>query len=541
MAGTIHDITERKKAENDNAHRAEYQSLLADLSSRLMMAQPGDADRQVSHALETVGTKYELDAVSIWWFSDDKKSTLSCHRWASQTSATRNTPMRLERSDIPWMAEQLVACKPVVIDDVENMPEKACRDTSLLRQRGTKSALMIPVRADEIMEGACAFSVWREKRPWSEETVAELTLVAQNLGVAVARLRAMATIEALKKKLQDENIYLREEVKLAHGFSEIVGEDPALRSCLLAAEKVAPTDVTALILGETGTGKELIARAIHKLSSRSEKPMVSVNCPALPATLIESELFGHEKGAFTGAQSQRRGRFELANTGTLFLDEIGDLPLELQGKLLRVLQTGEFQRIGGTKTLYSDVRLIAATNQDLQVAIKRGAFRADLFYRINSFPITLPALRNRRGDIPLLAEHFIHKHAERLRKNIDAISAKMIQELMIHPWPGNVRELESIIERALISAEDNSILELPGPLRLITALHQSHSESSTDTRTDLSEVERAHIIGVLEQTDWRISGLRGAASLLGIPSSTLRSKMKRLGIVRQRPGHSVAT
>jgi len=533
MAGTIHDITERKKAENDIAHRADYQALLAELSSSLMMARTGDTNKQVSHGLETVGTRYGLDAVSVWWFSDDKKSTLSCHRWAHEMSKTRNNPMRVERADVPWLSEQLLACKMVIIDDVENMPEEASRDRSLLRQRGMKSVLMIPVRANEILEGSCVFSVWRKKRNWSAETIAELKLVAENLGVAIARLQAIAEIESLKEKLQDENIYLREEVKLAHGFGEIVGEDPALKSCLLAVEKVAPTDVTTLILGETGTGKELIARAIHKLSSRSDKPMVSVNCPALPATLIESELFGHEKGAFTGAQSQRRGRFELANTGTLFLDEIGDLPLELQGKLLRVLQTGEFQRIGGTKTLYSDVRLIAATNLNLGGAIKRGIFRADLYYRINSFPISLPALRDRRADIPLLAEHFIHKHAERLRKKIDAISAKMIQELMSYSWPGNVRELESIVERAMISAEDNSILELPGPLRLITTLHQSRSGSSTHERTDLSAVERAHIISVLEQTQWKISGNRGAASVLGIPSSTLRSKMKRLGINRQ--------
>ena len=261
--------------------------------------------------------------------------------------------------------------------------------------------------------------------------------------------------------------------------------------------------------------------------------MLSVNCPALPASLIESELFGHEKGAFTGAMSQRRGRFELADSGTLFLDEVGELPLELQGKLLRVLQTGEFQRLGGTETLHADVRLIAATNRDLPRAIERGEFREDLYYRINKFPITLPPLRERKGDIPLLAEHFVHKHAGRLGKKVDAISAWMIRELLAYSWPGNVRELENIVERALISAKDNSVLTLPGPLRLIASMHQSKTPVDPEDETDLSSMQRKHIVSVLEKTHWKISGSDGAASLLGIPSSTLRSKMKRLSIARQ--------
>jgi transcriptional regulator with GAF, ATPase, and Fis domain len=385
---------------------------------------------------------------------------------------------------------------------------------------------------DEQLRGVCAFAMFGVPREWSDESVTELRLIAESLEGTIVRSRAMSRIEQLKNKLQEENVYLREEVKLAHGFKEIVGEDQALRSCLQAVEKVAPTDVTALILGETGTGKELIARAIHRLSTRSDKPLVSVNCPALPATLIESELFGHEKGAFTGAHSQRRGRFELAHTGTLFLDEIGDLPLELQGKLLRVLQTGEFQRIGGTATITTDVRLIAATNLNLKSAIEKGDFRADLYYRICSFPIFLPPLRDRKDDIPLLAEHFVHKHRSRLDKAVAGLSAKMIKQLVEHTWPGNVRELEATIERALISAGENSLLELTGPLRTFTGAHPGVYKPAADSRTDLFAAERAHIIGVLEQTKWKISGVDGAAEMLGIPSSTLRSKMKRLNINR---------
>ncbi len=533
MAGTVYDVTERKKTEDNIKHRADYQALLARLSSELIKAQTDDIDGQLRDSLEFVATSYGLDAISVWWFTADNENLKPTHRW---THMDDKPPEPVAQASIPWISAEILASKLIVVDDVEQLPPSGAPDQQVLRKRGVKSFLIVPLLIEEKLRGACAFVMYREKRRWSVETVAELRLLAENLAGAIALSRAMSKIKHLKNKLQEENVYLREEVRLAYGFDEIIGEDPGLKRCLRAVEKVAPTDVTTLILGETGTGKELIARAIHKLSGRHDKPMICVNCPTLPANLIESELFGHEKGAFTGAQSQRLGRFELADTGTLFLDEVGELPLELQGKLLRVLQTGEFQRIGGTETLHADVRLIAATNRDLQDAVERNEFRADLYYRINSFPITLPALRDRKGDIPLLAEHFVHKHAGRVRKKVDAISAEMVKELLSYEWPGNVRELESIIERALISAEDNSVLTLPGPLRLIATLHQSESTLSIhDGVADLSSVERSHIISVLEQTQWKISGSGGAAALLGIPSSTLRSKMKRLAIVRRTP------
>ncbi|MGI9270714.1 MAG: sigma 54-interacting transcriptional regulator [Woeseiaceae bacterium] len=528
IAGTIHDITERKKAENEIRHRADFQALLANLSSDLIQAQSDDIDHQVSDGLESVGSRYNLDAVSIWWFRADHENWRPLHRWARVEDGNQRNEVKEDQ--IPWIAEELRAGNFVTINNVENLPSAA--DQSILRKRAIKSLLIIPLLVDDKLMGACVYSMMRKERDWCTETVTELQLVAENLAGAIARSRAMSKIQHLTSKLQEENLYLREEVKLAHGFNEIIGEDTALKQCLLAAEKVAPTDVTALILGETGTGKELIARAIHKLSGRSDKPMVSVNCPALPATLIESELFGHEKGAFTGAQSQRRGRFEMAHTGTLFLDEIGELPLDLQGKLLRVLQTGEFQRIGGTTTIHSDVRLIAATNRDLKQAVALGEFRADLFYRINSFPITLPPLRDRADDIPLLSEHFVHKHAARLGKSIDAISARMLKELMSYAWPGNVRELESIIERALISAEDNAVLELTGPLLPAPLIGESKPVIVIDSSFDTSSFERAQIVSALEKSKWKISGENGAAAALSIPPSTLRSKMKRLNISR---------
>jgi transcriptional regulator with GAF, ATPase, and Fis domain len=362
--------------------------------------------------------------------------------------------------------------------------------------------------------------------------VNELTLLTGILASAIARHRGAREIEKLNEELQQENVWLKEEVMLAQGFDQIIGNDRGLKRCLSAAEKVAPTDAAVLILGETGTGKELLARAIHNLSSRRDRTMVSVNCPALPANLIESELFGHEKGAFTGAEGRRAGRFELADGSTIFLDEVGELPLELQAKLLRVLQSGEFERLGGTKTLKTDVRLIAATNRDLPDLIERGEFRSDLYYRIDNFPITLPPLRNRRGDIPLLAEYFVRKHAARLNRKVDAISARAMKQLTSYRWPGNVRELESIIERALITTSNgDTVLELPGPLD--AAPDESPLWEAADERHDLVSVERNHIISVLEQTNWKISGADGAANILGMPSSTLRSKMQRLGISRE--------
>ena len=531
VAGTVHDITERKLAEDNVRRQASFQKLLANLSSDLIQAQPYDIDRQLAEGLSAVGDHYDLDAISIWWIADDRESMRSAHRWVRAEEKYRKT--RLNRNEVPWVAKKLLAGESITINDVDEMPLPAITDQRIFAARGTKSLMIVPLHIDGSLEGACAFSIFQERRDWSAETVTELKLLSENIAGAIARTRAVVEIAQLKDRLQAENFYLREEVRLAHGFNEIVGEDRKLKKCLQAVEKVAPTDIPVLVLGETGTGKELIARAVHSLSNRQDKPMVSVNCPALPANLIESELFGHEKGAFTGAEASRRGRFELANGGTLFLDEIGELPLELQAKLLRVLQTGEYERLGGTKTLRTDIRLIAATNRNLERAIDRGEFRSDLFYRIASFPIRLPPLRKREGDIALLAEHFVHKHAEHLGKNIEAISANMIKELMDYEWPGNIRELESIIERSLISTESNSVLELPGPLRLIVNLEQSKGGHIAPDDNGLSSVERTHILNVLEESSWKISGSDGAAAVLGIPPSTLRSKMKRLGISKQ--------
>ena len=359
----------------------------------------------------------------------------------------------------------------------------------------------------------------------SQQDITELALREQKLK------DALSEIEKLKNKLEEENIQLQQEIKTVQGFDQIVGDSPALRKCLNLVAKVAPTDVAVLILGETGTGKELIARAIHDLSPRNNKRLVSVNCAALPSELIESELFGHEKGAFTGAATTRLGRFELADGGTLFLDEIGDLPVQLQGKLLRVLQDGTFERLGGDKTLHVDIRLITATNRQLKRAVDRGEFRADLYYRINTFPIEVPSLAERIEDIPVLAEHFVRKHATRLGRSVEAISVCLLSHLRERPWPGNIRELESFIVRCLIST-NGSVVTSSEDGEPDIRIPASEVVSRNNEVTNLREFKRNHILEVLEQREWVIDGEQGAASMLGLAPSTLRSKMKRLEIKR---------
>lgn len=344
---------------------------------------------------------------------------------------------------------------------------------------------------------------------------------------------ALDEIKQLKNRLQDENIYLQEEINLNHQFFDILGQSPALKAALRQVEQVAPADTTVLILGETGTGKELFARALHNLSPRKDRPLVKVNCAALPSNLIESELFGHEKGSFTGATSRRSGRFELADQGTIFLDEIGELPLELQAKLLRVLQEGEIERLGESKTRKINVRVIAATHRDLQQMVRNGDFREDLYYRLSVFPLNLPPLRDRQHDISLLAQSFINKYTQKTGKTITHIPHDIMNNLKKYHWPGNVREMENIIERAVILSSD-STLQIPP---LLNPAQSLTSSGQTTELLPLAMLEKQHIIRVLEHTGWRISGEQGAASLLEMHPNTLRSRMSKLGI--RRANHAV--
>ncbi|MBN2289437.1 MAG: sigma 54-interacting transcriptional regulator [Candidatus Glassbacteria bacterium] len=351
--------------------------------------------------------------------------------------------------------------------------------------------------------------------------------VAERKKAEEALRKKHAEVESLKNRLQAENIYLQEEIKIEHNFEEIISNSEALNRVLEKVEQVASTDATVLILGETGTGKQLIARAVHNVSPRAGRTLVTVNCAALPSSLIESELFGHEKGAFTGAFSRKIGRFELADCGSIFLDEIGDLPLDLQAKLLRVLQDGEFERLGSSSTVKVDVRVIAATNRDLGKEVSEGRFREDLFYRLNVYPIHCPPLREHKEDIPLLVNHFVNKYSAKTGKKIDSISQHVIDSLQAYHWPGNVRELENVIERAVIVSRGNR-------LELAEWLQSSRDSSDDDSQIfTLEELEREHIIKVMELTGWRVRGKSGSAELLGIKPTTLESRMDKLGIKRK--------
>ena len=333
---------------------------------------------------------------------------------------------------------------------------------------------------------------------------------------------ALGEVSQLKNQLQEENIYLQEEIKLAHDYDQIVGRSDATKYVLFKIEQVAPTNTTVLITGETGTGKELVARAIHSSSLRKDRPLVRVNCAALSPTLIESELFGHEKGAYTGATARKIGRFELANEATIFLDEIGELPLELQAKLLRVIQEGEFERLGSSKTVKVDARIIAATNRNLKIAVEQGAFREDLWYRLNVFPITVPPLRDRKEDIPVLVEHFVRRFSQKVGRRISSISPASLRILQDYTWPGNVRELANVLERAVINTNGTV-------LRVVDHFEKAQVELPQTNKT-LEEIEKEYIIRILDNTGWRIEGHKGAARVLGLNPSTLRTRMAKLGI-----------
>jgi len=331
-----------------------------------------------------------------------------------------------------------------------------------------------------------------------------------------------AEIRKLKEQLEAERAYLQEEIKLVYNHEDIVGKSDAINYVFFKVEQISGTDTTVLILGETGTGKELVARAIHSTSLRKDRTLVKMNCAALPSNLIESELFGHEKGAFTGAQSRRLGRFEVADGATLFLDEIGELPLELQPKLLRVIEDGEFERLGSSETRKVNVRIIAATNRDLQVEVQKGAFREDLWYRLNIFPITMPPLSDRLDDIPLLVKFYIDRISRRLGKDIKVVPSGVMDALQQYHWPGNVRELENVLERAVINSS--------GPkLRLVDELRKPRKDLAKSVQT-LEHVERDYINRVLEQTDWKVGGKNSAAEILGLDRSTLRARMRKLNI-----------
>jgi formate hydrogenlyase transcriptional activator len=533
IAGLLIQRARRRRAERQRDERLRFQTLLSELSAAFVNLPPGEVDREFEKWLRRLVEFLGADQSSIMEFSRDG-TKLSFTR-SYESPEFKSVHGKIPTDQFRWYKGQLRKGKALVLSRLpHDLPGEANAERQYFRQIGSKSHLAIPLSIGGSSIGALTFSMVRSYRIWPGEFVQQSYLIGEIFANAIARKRSDESLRSslneigeLKYLIGSANVNLQDEIKLAHNFSEIIGNSDSLKYVLSKIEQVAPTDTTVLLLGETGTGKDLAASAIHDHSVRKDAPLVKINCSSLPATLIESELFGHEKGAFTGAQARKIGRFELANEGTIFLDEIGELPLELQPKLLRVLQDGTFERLGGAQTIEVNVRVIAATNRDLKTAVEKDLFREDLWYRFNVFPITLPPLRQRKEDIPLLISFFVEKFSRKMGRSIESVAPAAMKELQNYLWPGNVRELSNVIERAVINTQ-GEVLVLADKLDVP---HENNS-LSRDTRS-LIEMEREFILQRLEQTNWKIEGIGGAAESLGINSSTLRNRMKKLGI--QRP------
>ncbi len=418
--------------------------------------------------------------------------------------------------------------QPLYVPDISRETRFRPDLLEIYRRHNIQSGFWVALNTAHGVHGVIAFSSCTPDA-YTPEDREFMQYIGRQVAIATENALAFEKINKLRRQVEEEKVYLEEEIRSEYRFDEIVGSGPAIRGVLQQIETAAPTGSSILIQGETGTGKELVARAIHRLSSRADATFVKLNCAAIPAGLIESELLGHEKGAFTGAVGQRIGRFELAHCGTLFLDEIGELPLEMQPKLLRVLQDGQFERIGGSQTIHSDFRLVAATNRDLRAMVSEQQFRADLFYRVNVFPITLPALRERREDIPTLVRYFVQEFATRMRKEIDSIPAQVMETLVNYSWPGNIRELRNIVERSVILTHGKRLTIPTDDLR------ESRPAVASPVVT-MDDAERRHILDALDASHWVVGGPGGAASMLGMKRSTLQSRMQKLGISRRYVG-----
>ncbi len=512
-----------------------FEHLVAELSTRFTGMPVERVDGEIAEALRRLVEVLDTDRSTLVEVLEEGRTVRVTHSWA----APGVVPFPEDATETPpaWWAATLARGESLSLSRLpDDLPPEAAAERSYVTRRGMKSHLAVPLVVGGRNLFALSTGVFRGYRTWSDADVRRLRVVGQILVNALYRKRiegelrdTLAEVRALKEHIEEENAHLRTELaEIAHP-AEIVGGSAALRRAVSLAAQVAPSDSSVLLLGETGTGKELFANAIHAQSRRSKGPLVKVNCAAIPATLLESELFGHEKGAFTGAIGARPGRFELADGGTLLLDEIGDLPSEVQAKLLRVLQDHEVQRLGARSPRKVDVRIVAATNHDLERRIAEGTFRQDLYYRLAVFVIQIPPLRERRDDIPLLAWSIVNRRQGELGRHIERISRQSMDALQAYPWPGNVRELENVIERALILSR-GPVLELeesfaPG---VAGGGQPVHGSDRFDT------VAADHIVHVLERCGWKIDGHGNAAEVLGLHPNTLRSRMKKLGIARPR-------
>jgi formate hydrogenlyase transcriptional activator len=511
---------------HDSQRAQERLKLLLDLTNRVVSKLDlRECLREVSASIRRV---MQCDGVGVA-LSDPETGQLRVYAFdhpGSKGTVQEGDIISAEGSET--LLKAFRTSQPVCVVEVERTAEPVAS------AEGLNSLYHLPLISRERVLGVLSL-VSSEENAFAAGDAAFLAQVANQIALAVENAIAYGEIASLKDKLAQEVIYLQDEIRTELKFEEIVGNSDVLRRVLAELETVAPTDSTVLIYGETGTGKELVARAIHNLSSRKSNAFVKLNCAAIPTGLLESELFGHEKGAFTGAIAQRVGRFELANRGTVFLDEIGEIPLELQPKLLRVLQEREFERLGSTRTLRTDARLIAATNRNLEEMVEDQKFRTDLYYRLNVFPVRVPALRERREDIPLLVRHFVQQFSRRMNRSIETIPSQTMNTLVRYDWPGNIRELQNVIERAVIVSAGPVLKVSLDDLR--TRAHSAESlngsSASEDTgkmRGVLEDAERKQILAALKQARWVVAGPNGAAALLGMKRSTLQAHMQRLGI-----------
>lgn len=511
--------------------RLAFERLLVDLSSQFANLAGEQIEREIERALSRIREFLGFDRGTFGIFLEDGSINVLS---SSAIAGVDPQPLGKLPLELSWYHRKMLAGEMVVIQSLPNdLPAEAIAEAAYVRSINLQSHASIPLRVNGRLFGMIAFAAFRETRRWPVDLIARIRLIGEIIAQAYERkhadenLRAaLAEVKSLKDRLEQENAYLRYVVqeRLPHGLTS---RSPRFQAVIEEVGQVAGTNTTVLLLGETGSGKEVLAQAIHDASGRKDRSMVKVNCAALPAALIESELFGREKGAFTGALARQAGRFEIADGSTIFLDEIGELPLELQPKLLRVLQQGEFERLGSARTIRVDVRIIAATNRDLAQAVREGRFRQDLFYRLDVFPIELPPLRERAGDIPLLSWTFVREFSNAMGKQIEKISAESMSTLIAYSWPGNIRELRNVIERAMILAQ--------GPVLHVKLGHKPvQLDPGKAMDGTLDQAERAHIVRALERSGWRIRGANGAAEQLGIKPTTLESRMKKLGIVQAR-------
>lgn len=519
---------QRKRMEQALDEQLRFESLLSEISAKFVNVPASAVEVEMQSALGGLIACLALDRVSLFEFSENDEeihSMISC-----QAQGIDPVPQTILHQVLPWVLARLRRGEVVEFTRIDDLPDEAAVDKQFFLEQGTKSYIGIPLVGRDGILGSVSFATHGANREWSLQLVQRLRLLGEVFANVLQRKRAEESLDrafreinALQQQLKMENLYLREEMKLIHKHRGIVGQSEGIKEVLSHVEQVAGTESTVLIMGETGTGKELIARAIHDMSPRKGRALVKVNCGGFPSTLIESELFGREKGAFTGALSKQLGRFEIADGSTIFLDEVGELPLDLQIKLIRVIQDGEFERLGSSRTIQVDCRVIAATNRDLARAVQAGEFREDLYYRLNVFPIHVPPLRNRTEDIPELVWFFVKEFGERMGKRIQTIPQRSMEALKDYPWPGNVRELMNVIERSIILSRGSTLhVQIP------RSGHEGPFEEMT-----LQELEKTHILHTLRKTRWRVSGKKGAAERLGLKPSTLEYRMKKLGI--QRP------